>query len=231
MTIIESRISKGIIIVSFFCNSFFSKAQNNSNTVTVTLKEVVLNSPKTSSTLNELPLAVSFQDVDQYQNIFQQITLQDYLRSVPGLFTQNANNYAQDLRVSLRGFGSRSAFGIRGVKIIVDGIPETTPDGQGQIDNIPLGLLKNLEVLRGPSASLYGNASGGVIYLNTIDYIEGKNFQLRTRLGAFGLQSYQLTGSVKNDKTTALIHANRLLTDGFRNNSGLEQNLLNFSHN
>ena len=227
MTIIESRISKTIIIVSFFLNSFFSKAQNNSNTVTVTLKEVVLNSPKTSTALNKLPFAVSFQEVEQYQNIFQQITLQDYLRAVPGLFTQNANNYAQDLRVSLRGFGARSAFGIRGVKIIVDGIPETTPDGQGQIDNIPLGLLKNLEVLRGPSASLYGNASGGVIYLNTIDYIEGKNFQFRTRLGAFGLQSYQLTGSVKNDKTTALIHANRLLTDGFRNNSGLEQNLFN----
>ena len=227
MTIIESRISKSIIIVSFFCNSFFSKAQNNSNTATVTLKEVVLNSPKTFTALNKLPLAVSFQEVEEYQNIFQQITLQDYLRAVPGLFTQNANNYAQDLRVSLRGFGARSAFGIRGVKIIVDGIPETTPDGQGQIDNIPLGLLKNLEVLRGPSASLYGNASGGVIYLNTIDYIEGKNFQFRTRLGAFGLQSYQLTGSVKNDKTTALIHANRLLTDGFRNNSGLEQNLFN----
>ena len=187
----------------------------------------MLNSPKTSTALNKLPFAVSFQEVEQYQNIFQQITLQDYLRAVPGLFTQNANNYAQDLRVSLRGFGARSAFGIRGVKIIVDGIPETTPDGQGQIDNIPLGLLKNLEVLRGPSASLYGNASGGVIYLNTIDYIEGKNFQFRTRLGAFGLQSYQLTGSVKNDKTTALIHANRLLTDGFRNNSGLEQNLFN----
>ena len=91
MTITESRISKTIIIVSFFCNSFFSKAQNNSNTVTVTLKEVVLNSPKTTSTLNKLPLAISFQEVEQYQNIFQQITLQDYLRAVPGLFTQNAN--------------------------------------------------------------------------------------------------------------------------------------------
>ena len=85
MTIIESRISKTIIIVSFFCNSFFSKAQNNSNTVTVTLKEVVLNSPKTSTPLNKLPIAVSFQEVEQYQNIFQQITLQDYLRAVPGL--------------------------------------------------------------------------------------------------------------------------------------------------
>mgnify|MGYP003324284762 CR=1 FL=1 len=87
---------------------------------------------------SKLENAVSFQEVEQYQNIFQQITLQDYLRAIPGLFTQNANNYAQDLRVSLRGFGARSAFGIRGVKIIVDGIPETTPDGQGQIDNICL---------------------------------------------------------------------------------------------
>ena len=227
MTTIEKRISNLIIIVSFFCNSFFSEAQNNSNTVTITLKEVVLNSPKTFTTSNKLPLSVSIQEVEKYQKIFQQITLQEYLRTVPGLFTQNANNYAQDLRVSLRGFGSRSAFGIRGVKIIIDGIPETTPDGQGQLDNIPLGLLKNLEVLRGPSASLYGNASGGVIYLNTIDYIEGRNFQFRSRLGAFGFQSYQLTGSLKNNKTTALIHANRIITDGFRNNSGLEQNLFN----
>ena len=102
MTIIEKRISNIIIVVSFFFNSFFSKAQNNSNTVTVTLKEVVLNSPKTSSTLNKLPLAVSFQEVEQYQNIFQQITLQDYLRSVPGLLLK-MQIIIQDLRVSLRG--------------------------------------------------------------------------------------------------------------------------------
>ena len=76
--------------------------------------------------------------------------MQEYLISVPGLFTQNANNYAQDLRISLRGFGARAAFGIRGIKIIVDGIPETTPDGQGQLDNLPLGMLKNFEVLRDP---------------------------------------------------------------------------------
>ena len=69
----------------------------------------------------------------------------------------------------MRGFGARAAFGIRGIKIVIDGIPETTPDGQGQLDNLPLGMLKSFEVLRGPSASLYGNASGGVIYLNTID--------------------------------------------------------------
>ena len=68
---------------------------------------------------------------------------------------------------------------IRGVKIIVDGIPETTPDGQGQVDNIPLGLLSRLEVLRGPSASLYGNAAGGVLYLKTLDSLQGNKIKFR----------------------------------------------------
>ena len=109
----------------------------------------------------------------------------------------------------------------------MDGIPETTPDGQGQLDNLPLGLLKSFEVLRGPSASLYGNASGGVIYLNTLDSIEDKLAQVKVIFGAFGFQSYQLNTSLKNEKTVALIHANRILTDGYRQNSGFEQNLFN----
>ena len=88
------------------------------------------------------------------------------------MFTLNANNFAQDLRISIRGFGARSAFGIRGIKLIVDGIPETTPDGQGQLDNLNLGIIERVEVIRGPSASLYGNASGGVIKINSISNFE-----------------------------------------------------------
>ena len=150
---------------------------------------------------------------------------------MPSLFIQNANNFAQDLRISLRGFGARSAFGIRGIKIIIDGIPETTPDGQGQLDNLPLGLLKSFEVLRGPSASLYGNASGGVIYLNTIDQLEEETFQLQSRFGAYGFQSYQFNTYLKEAKTSALIHLSRTQTNGFRKNSGFKQNLLNIKVN
>ena len=212
------------------CIVFFTigvQAQNQSALATITLSEVALQAPKTETPRNQLPFSLSVQSVDEFQKIYQQLSLQEYLVAVPGLFTQNANNYAQDLRISLRGFGARAAFGIRGIKLIVDGIPETTPDGQGQLDNLPLGLLSSVEVLRGPSASLYGNASGGVLYLNTLDQLENETIQLQSRLGAYGFQSYQLNTSLKGKKTIALLHINRTKTDGFRQNSGFEQTLFN----
>lgn len=227
MLSLERRIWLFLIVGIIFFYPFLIKAQSQSDTTTITLQEVALQAPKTETVQNKLPFSLSAKDLISFQAIYQQLSLQEYLGSVPGLFTQNANNYAQDLRISLRGFGSRAAFGIRGVKIIVDGIPETTPDGQGQLDNIPLGLLKSFEVLRGPSASLYGNASGGVIYLNTLDKLEDKAAQFKVTFGSYGFQSYQLNTSLENEKTEALIHVNRTQTNGYRKNSGFEQNLFN----
>ena len=202
--------------------------KKKTSTSTITLNEVILKSTKTDKSRNLLPLSLSFGDLKNKQTFYQKLSLQEYLISVPGLFTQNANNYAQDLRISLRGFGARAAFGIRGIKIIIDGIPETTPDGQGQLDNLPLAMLKSFEVLRGPSASLYGNASGGVIYLNTIDSLpDNQDIQFQYRFGDFGFKSYEINSSLKGEKTKAVIHLNRTLTNGFRFNSGFEQNIFN----
>ncbi len=227
MRILAVRILMNINIVTLVFLGTFVQGQTPTSTATITLEEVALQAPKTETTRSKLPFSISAQDLSAYQAIYQQLSLQEYLGSVPGLFSQNANNYAQDLRISLRGFGARAAFGIRGIKIIVDGIPETTPDGQGQLDNLPLSLLKSFEVLRGPSASLYGNAAGGVIYLNTLDELENHSIQLRTSLGAFGFQSYQFSTNLKGENTTAIIHANRTQTRGFRQFSGFEQNLFN----
>ena len=91
------------------------------------------------------------------------LSLGESFRSVPGVFLMNDENFAQDTRISIRGFGSRSAFGIRGIKLLVDGFPQTTPDGQSQLDNIDIGFLQNAEIFRGSSSSIYGNAAGGVI--------------------------------------------------------------------
>ena len=216
-----------VSVVGIVFSTFWVQAQNQSALATITLSEVALQAPKTQTPRTQLPFSISVKSVNEFQKIYQQLSLQEYLVAVPGLFTQNANNYAQDLRISLRGFGARAAFGIRGIKLIVDGIPETTPDGQGQLDNLPLALLSSVEVLRGPSASLYGNASGGVLYLNTLDQLENETIQLQSRLGAFGFQSYQVNTSLKGKKTVALLHMNRTKTDGFRQNSGFEQTLFN----
>tara|TARA_B100001057_G_scaffold100752_1_gene97772 strand:+ start:2117 stop:4003 length:1887 start_codon:yes stop_codon:yes gene_type:complete len=182
---------------------------------------------KISSLKKEVPYSISVLNFKENQKLFQQLSLQEYLEGVPGLFSLNANNYAQDLRISLRGFGARSAFGIRGIKIIIDGIPETTPDGQGQIDNAPLGLIEKIEVLRGPQASFYGNAAGGVISIKTIDSLsENKNI-FKSSFGNYNLQSYQFTSYLNKKKTSALIYFNNIQTDGFRKNSALKQKAIN----
>ena len=202
-------------------------AQTSSKTATITLKEVALEAPKLKTSRFKMPSSISSLNLIPLQGFQQQLSLQEYLRAVPGLFSLNSNNYAQDLRLSIRGFGSRAAFGIRGVKLIVDGIPETTPDGQGQVDNLPLGILRQLEVLRGPSASLYGNAAGGVVYLNTLDSLQGETIIFRATMGSYAYQNYQLTTQIGGKKTTALVHLNRTTTDGFRKFSRLEQNIFN----
>ena len=156
MSYTRGRIWKGILLgpLLFFIN--IVQAQNSSKTSTITLDEVAIKALKLETPRSLLPFSVSVINLEGVQAMHQQLSLQEYLGAVPGLFSLNANNYAQDLRISIRGFGARAAFGIRGIKLIVDGIPETTPDGQGQLDNLPLGLLKNIEVL---SCLLYTSPS------------------------------------------------------------------------
>ena len=227
MTVLGKRIWLGLGFWISMLLTLQVKGQDSSVTATVTLDEVALLAPKTATPASQLPLSISVQDLLPIQGSSQQLSLQEYVEAVPGLFAQNATNYAQDLRISIRGFGARAAFGIRGVKIIIDGLPETTPDGQGQLDNVPLGILRNIEVLRGPSASLYGNASGGVLYLNTMDTLENQNVQFQSRWGSFGFRSYQLNTGIKKKKTLALFHASHTQTNGYRTFSGFEQSLFN----
>ena len=203
-----------------------SFGQNQIDSV-ISLQEVNLKALKIRATNNEIPRGVSKVEVLENQSLTSQISLGEYLGLIPGLFSLNQNNFAQDIRVSIRGFGSRAAFGIRGVKLVVDGIPETTPDGQGQVDNVPLGLLKDIEVLRGPSASLYGNAAGGVLYLTTIDSLENHRARLRFVHGAFGLNSLKATIGLKNDKTSAVLYQNLTNSEGYRQNSGFKQRVFN----
>ena len=224
---IKNLISLLIICPLFLFTSNNLIAQNLSSTSTITLNDVSVEAFKIETLKNKAPYSISVLDFSKTQRISQQLSLQEYIEGIPGLFSLNANNYAQDLRISIRGFGARSAFGIRGIKIIIDGIPETTPDGQGQLDNLPVGLINKIEVLRGPSASIYGNASGGVIYINTLDSLSGESNSIRSSLGSYNFKSFQFTSFLSNKNTKAIIYLNNTQTDGYRFHSSVEQRIFN----
>ena len=191
------------------------------------METVTVSAPKISTELNRTPFSISKYTVSAIQESQQQLSLQEFTNNIPGMFTMNANNYAQDLRVSIRGFGARSAFGIRGIKIIVDGIPETTPDGQGQVDNLNLGIIQTMEIIRGPASALYGNASGGVIGINTINEFEKNFLKAGVTIGAFNMQQYQFTTGVKTKNTKYILHGNRTSSTGYREHISFENNNFN----
>ena len=117
--------------------------------------------------LDRVPYAVGVLDRNALQRGQQTLGVDEALNNLPGVVVSNRYNFSLDQRISIRGFGSRSNFGVRGLKILLDGVPQTLPDGQSQLTNVDFANIERTEVLRGASSSLYGNASGGVISLRT----------------------------------------------------------------
>ncbi|MDB5828803.1 MAG: TonB-dependent receptor, partial [Variovorax sp.] len=133
------------------------------------LPAITVSTPRGAASPFDVAGSVDRVDGSDLRNDKLQVNLSESLGAVPGLLVQNRQNYAQDLQLSVRGFGARSTFGVRGVRIYVDGIPATLPDGQGQTSNIDIGSADRVEVLRGPFSALYGNSSGGVMQVFTED--------------------------------------------------------------
>jgi len=176
---------------------------------------------------DEIPAAVSVIGQDEIQLGTEQLGLDESLGGVPGLFALNRYNFAQDLRLSIRGFGVRSSFGIRGIKIIVDGIPETLPDGQGSVDGIDIGSASQFTVIRSPSSSLYGNASGGAILIESergpvIPFAEA-----RATFGDYNFKKQQLKTGGDTGKLNYLLNLSDTTIDGYRDHSKFENTQLN----
>lgn len=193
----------------------------------IALKEITLDAARIKAPKRILPFALTYRTFPETQPNIPQNSLEDYLVGVPGLFAQNTQNFAQDLRLSIRGFGARAAFGIRGIQLIVDGIPETTPDGQGQLDNLPLGLINAITVLRGPAATFYGNASGGVIKINTLSDFENNFVRLRAQGGSYASSNLSATVGLKNNNTKAIFYQSLSQSDGYRDHSQYKQQVFN----
>jgi len=141
------------------------------------------------------------------------------LAAVPGLVVQNRQNYAQDLQISSRGSGARSAFGVRGVHLITDGIPASMPDGQGQAATFNLDMAERIEVLRGPYSAIYGNHAGGVIQLFTKEGDGAPSVELNIAGGSYGTHKTDLNAQGKQGNIGYVLDASRFDTDGYRAHS------------
>ncbi|NBY67692.1 MAG: Plug domain-containing protein, partial [Betaproteobacteria bacterium] len=136
----------------------------------------------------DAPTSIYTIDAETIRSSGPQVNLSDVLAKAPGVVAFNRNNYAQDVQISVRGFGARSAFGLRGFRLITDGIPATTPDGQGQASTVSLTSAEKIEVLTGPLAQLYGNSAGGVIQVFTREADLTPTAQAQVFMGSYGLE-------------------------------------------
>ena len=160
----------------------------SAQTATNDLKEIIVQSGRLEQKQFDAPASVFTIDADTLRNSGPQVNISDVLNRAPGVVALNRNNYAQDVQISIRGFGSRSAFGVRGIRLITDGIPASMPDGQGQTSTVSMTSTERMEVLTGPLAQLYGNASGGVIQTFTREAGDKPEAQVNLYTGSFGMQ-------------------------------------------
>lgn len=193
-----------------------------------TLDTVEIRSATNGASLQSLPTSATVLDGEHMREHQLQVNLSEGLTSVPGLQIKNRQNYAQDLQLSIRGYGARSTFGVRGVRLYVDNIPATMPDGQGSLSHIDIGSIERVEVLRGPYSALYGNSSGGVVSIFT-ETPEGKPFvEAGVAFGSNGQKRFSAkAGGETAQGLSYLVSASRFLTDGYRAHSAADRNVGN----
>jgi len=188
---------------------------------------VVVSATRTPESSLDVPVAIDRVSRSRIQWGQLAENLSESLAGVPGASVENRQNYAQDLQISIRGFGARSNFGVRGVRLVADGIPATMPDGQGQVSQFDLGSADHIEVLRGPFSALYGNSSGGVIALFTEEGAPGRQLQGSATWGPFGTQRYGLKASGTDGTVNYVVDAAHFATDGYRDHSAAQRNHVN----
>jgi iron complex outermembrane recepter protein len=199
-------------------------ADNNS---VMQLETITVFATRIDEKQSKLPFAVGTVGKQEIQRGRQQLGLDETLVNIPGLFLQNRYNFAQDLRISIRGFGARSSFGIRGIKIYVDDIPQTLPDGQSNVDAIDLGSTSRIEVIRSPVSSIFGAASGGVINITTEDPLEQSFVSTRTNFGSYDFKQQQLKFGGQTDNLDYLINGSSTRLDGYRDHAKVRSSLIN----
>ncbi len=222
--VIKSGITRMSLAV---CIASLAAGTHAATSAVEELQEYTVTSTRVEKDSLKVPAAISTVSQDDIQLGRQQLGMDESLVNIPGVFMLNRYNFSQDLRIAIRGFGARAAFGIRGIKVYADGIPQTLADGQSGVDTIDLGSASRMEVIRGPASSLYGAASGGVINIYTEDgpadpFVEG-----RFTYGEYDYQKYQVKAGGQQDRLNYMVNLSQTKMDGFRGHSHVENQLVN----
>ncbi|RJG11168.1 TonB-dependent receptor family protein [Massilia cavernae] len=184
---------------------------------------VVVSGSRVEHNSFDLPAAIDVIDASRIRDSQLRVNASESLVAVPGLVANNRQNYAQDLQISSRGFGARSAFGVRGVRLIADGIPASMPDGQGQAATFNLDMAERIEVLRGPFSAIYGNHSGGVIQLFTREGAGRPSIETSLAAGSYGQRKVDVNAQGQAGTLGYVVDASRFETDGYRDHSAAQR--------
>jgi len=206
---------------------FASAAQTAAADAGPRLAPVVVTATRTEVAPFDIPASIDRVGAETIRDGRLQVNISESLGGVPGVLARDRQNYAQDVQISVRGFGARSTFGIRGVRMYVDGIPATLPDGQGQITNVDLGSAESIEVLRGPFSALYGNSAGGVIQVFTEEGSGAPTVGGGLAAGSFDTQRIAAKASGAVGGFGYVVSGSVFGTDGYREHSSAERRIGN----
>jgi iron complex outermembrane receptor protein len=191
------------------------------------LESVVVTATRSERLGLDVPASVNVITREEIRDTQLRVNLSESLSRVPGVVALNRENYAQDLQISIRGFGARSTFGVRGIRLYLDGVPATQPDGQGQVSNFPLDAAQSIEVLRGPFSALYGNSSGGVIAMTT--RLDARPWTPAAGVAAGSFGTWRAVASLAGGDDTYAVAADASLfsTEGYREHSAATRDVYN----
>lgn len=213
------KISSSLAVAGLFSISVPLLAEETEQVSKIVTAPVVVTATRIEQNSFDLPMSIDATDAEQIQEGQLKVNLSESSARVPGVVINNRNNPAQDLAIQIRGFGARSAFGVRGVRLYADGIPMTMPDGQGQTGTFNLDTADRVEYLRGPFSALYGNSSGGVVQIFTKNGEKVPTISGGITFGSDNTRRESLGLSGSGEGFDYVVNANTYRSDGYRDQS------------
>jgi iron complex outermembrane receptor protein len=210
-----------LLILSLLTSSFAFAAD------ITTLSPTVVTATKTEAKSFDLPVSIDVVGKDVLQDGKVGASISEVSQRIPGVVINNRNNYAQELAISSRGFGARSAFGVKGVRLYIDGIPLNTADGQGASGSITFDSLDRIEFMRGPFSALYGNSSGGVVQAFTRDGAKDPTLSGSFSYGKWDTFRESSTFEGQAGNLNYIVSASEITSDGYRDFSKFKKDNLN----